>query len=85
MTKSACVRVCVRVRGSEGLVDEWQLRGAQSSVDVDRTESNASDVVLALGGRRAERSVDDALHAAVQGRRLPLARRHMYRPTHVHL
>lgn len=50
MSVCLCVCVCVlRVRGSEGLVDERQLRRTQSSLDVDRTESNASDVVLAVG------------------------------------
>jgi len=66
-------------------VDERRVRGAQSSLDVDRAEPDASDVVLALGGRRAERALDDALHAALQGRRVPLARRHLHRPTHLHL
>ena len=83
--RSLCVRVCVRVRRCEGMVDKRQLRGPQSSLDVDWTKSHAPNVVLTLGRRRAERALHHALYAALQGSWLPLAWCHLYGPTHFHL
>jgi len=69
-----------RVSGYRQLVDERQLHGAQSAVDVDVEASSQTNQLLALGcgsctGRRQHRVTgEDALSAARQAAAVPLGR-----------
>ena len=74
-----------RVPGAERLVDERKLRGAKSTMDVDRSPPAETDRFLALGDRRTQRAFDDALPGALQAGEVLLARRHLHGQTHLHL